>query len=130
MEEDLSCEHEFFTCQVPAGDSCQPIYHQVCRKCRWDETKGIVMPMHIWHAYAVPQLEETRHSCGNREGEMTDDSTSSETAHEGVVDYSHPCFWYPHSRFYKVHLAWHCIKVRFRAKRNVTRWKLREWRAK
>ena len=57
---DLPCagDHEFFKCQVPAGDSCVAIYHQVCRKCRWDENKGIFMPPNIWRGWAVPQLEK------------------------------------------------------------------------
>jgi hypothetical protein len=52
------CHHKFFKCQVPASDSCVAIYHQVCRKCRWDENKGIFMPLHIWRGWAVPQLEK------------------------------------------------------------------------
>lgn len=52
------CDHEFFKCQVPAGDSCVAIYHQVCRKCRWDKNKGIFMPVDIWRGWAVPQLEK------------------------------------------------------------------------
>jgi hypothetical protein len=51
-----SCDHDFFKCQVPSGDSCVPIYHQVCRKCRWDETKGIVMPVWAWDGWARPQM--------------------------------------------------------------------------
>lgn len=52
------CDHEFFRCQVPASDSCVAIYHQVCRKCRWDKNKGIFMPLDIWRGWAVPQLEK------------------------------------------------------------------------
>ena len=52
------CDHEFFKCQVPGGDSCVAIYHQVCRKCRWDKRKGIFMPPNIWHGWALPQLEK------------------------------------------------------------------------
>jgi len=52
------CDHEFFKCQVPASDSCVAIYHQVCRKCRWDKRKGIIMPPDIWRDWAVPQLEK------------------------------------------------------------------------
>lgn len=51
------CEHTFFDCQVPAGDSCVGIFHQVCSKCRWDTRKGIVMPDAIWIGWAVPQIE-------------------------------------------------------------------------
>ena len=52
------CDHEFFKCQVPAGDSCVAIYHDVCRKCRWDKRKGIYMPADIWEGWALPQLEK------------------------------------------------------------------------
>ena len=58
LESESYCDHEFFKCQVPAGDSCVAIYHQVCRKCRWDERKGIYMPLDIWQGWAVPQLEK------------------------------------------------------------------------
>jgi len=54
----ITCTHEFFECQVPAGDSCVPIYHQVCKKCHWDNTKKIIMPENIWNGYAVEQLEK------------------------------------------------------------------------
>lgn len=57
-ENDEHCCHEFFKCQVPAGDSCVAIYHQVCRKCRWDKRKGIFMPPDIWRGWALPQLEK------------------------------------------------------------------------
>lgn len=53
----MFCKHVFFECQVPAGDSCVAIYHQVCIKCRWDKTKGVIMPDEIWRGWAVPQLE-------------------------------------------------------------------------
>ena len=56
--DDLDCRHEFFKCQVPAGDSCVAIYHDVCRKCRWDKRKGIYMPVDIWKGWALPQLEK------------------------------------------------------------------------
>ena len=56
--DDLDCHHEFFKCQVPAGDSCVAIYHQVCKKCRWDENKGIFVPPNIWRGWALPQLEK------------------------------------------------------------------------
>ena len=59
-ENEPACEHEFFRCQVPAGDSCVGIYHQVCKKCHWDQTKGVFMPDEIWRGWAVPQLEEMR----------------------------------------------------------------------
>lgn len=50
------CEHSFFKCQVPAPDSCVAIYHQVCRLCRWDETRGVYMPPDIWQGWALRQL--------------------------------------------------------------------------
>ena len=52
------CFHEFFSCQVPAGDSCVPIYHEVCKKCKWDKTKGQIMPDDIWKNWVEPQLKE------------------------------------------------------------------------
>ena len=52
-ETEPDCKHEFFKCQVPAGDSCQPIYHQVCRLCHWDETKGCIMPDEVWNGWAI-----------------------------------------------------------------------------
>ena len=55
-----NCQHEFFKCQVPAGDSCVPIYHQVCKLCHWDNTKKIVMPDEIWSGYAMKQLERQK----------------------------------------------------------------------
>ena len=58
INDDLDCHHEFFKCQVPAGDSCVAIYHDVCRKCRWDENKGIFMPPNIWRGWAASQLEK------------------------------------------------------------------------
>lgn len=51
-------KHQFFSCQVPTSDSCVAIYHKVCKVCRWDETKGIVMPDRIWKGWAVRQLEK------------------------------------------------------------------------
>lgn len=59
-ENEPACEHEFFQCQVPASDTCVPIYHWVCKKCHWDQAKGMFMPEGIWRGYAVPQLEEMR----------------------------------------------------------------------
>ena len=56
--EEIECTHDFFKCQVPAGDSCVAIYHQVCAICRWDDTKGIIMPNEIWQGWAVPQIEK------------------------------------------------------------------------
>ncbi len=50
------CKHQFFKCQVPAGDSCVAIYHDVCMECRWDLKKGCTMPDNIWQGWAVPQL--------------------------------------------------------------------------
>lgn len=51
-------DHEFFKCQVPAGDSCEPIYHEVCRICRFDKNKGMQMPDRIWNGWAIQQLKE------------------------------------------------------------------------
>ena len=59
-ENEPACEHEFFQCQVPASDTCVPIYHWVCKKCRWDETRKMFMPPDIWRDWAVPQLEKMR----------------------------------------------------------------------
>lgn len=53
-----TCQHDFFECQVPAGDSCVAIYHKVCKLCRWDKTKGIFMPDEIWDKFARRQLKE------------------------------------------------------------------------
>lgn len=58
-----ACVHSFFLCQVPSGDSCQPIYHKVCRKCRYDETESIIenaprsIPHTIWIEWAIPQIK-------------------------------------------------------------------------
>jgi hypothetical protein len=50
--------HDWFDCQVPAGDSCQPIFHQVCRKCRWDAGTSFFMSGATWSEWAVPQLRK------------------------------------------------------------------------
>ena len=52
------CVHEFFLCHVPAGDSCVPIYHKVCKKCRWDESKGQIMPTEIWKTWGRTSIEK------------------------------------------------------------------------
>jgi len=59
-EDGPACEHEFFKCQVPPGTGGGAIYHWVCKKCRWDESKKVFMPDEIWYGWAVPQLEEKR----------------------------------------------------------------------
>ena len=49
------CQHEFFRCQVPSGDSCQPIYNEVCKLCHWDKTRGCIVPDSVWREWAIHQ---------------------------------------------------------------------------
>jgi hypothetical protein len=52
------CVHDFFKFQVPTSDPCRPVFHQVCKKCRWDADKVMFMADRVWDGWAVPQLEK------------------------------------------------------------------------
>lgn len=50
------CDHNFVKFRVPSGDSCVPIYHNICTKCRWDDTKECYVPDYIWTEWIEPQI--------------------------------------------------------------------------
>jgi len=52
------CLHNFRDFQVPAGDSCMPIYHGICIHCGWDRTKKYYVPNNIWAEWIIPQMHD------------------------------------------------------------------------